>query len=1142
MEQESKDNTTKSDKQNEMELKSVADSIDEAPSVSFAPSPKRPSTSKPQLTKRVSFTTRKIQRPGSASKFIKEHMHKSSDGLLYEEVSENCHGTLRFHGYDNYSGSESVYVKVPYRIHPIRVWEIMTERWQCPVPNLIIAVTGQSSYESIPPKVKDKFKRGLIKAAATTGKMMKDHVTSCGGSPSIVTLGITSWQAINKNEQLISKTKGHSTPVCIDYDKLESSKQDSTQELDNNHTHFILVDDESKPNDDIGFESKFENFLSGTVQIPGARSESVGSQIPFIRILIDGGLDNLKTAAESVKSNIPVIVLDGSGKAADLVADVYRKADKLSDSDIRGKINKHDLSLDENEAKQCVDIIKTIIKNKAHLQMLNIFHVHEFETKDFDKVILESLLKARESNATAKLLVSLAWNRSDIAEKQIFIPQNRESLKPELKNFMVMALIQNRHEFVRLLTEQGIELESFFNVKNLWNLYANCLMDTSDKAASLLNNLIHYRQHSLSWYRHFLVCFRQVDIWPDHSDLLIAIGDAVEYLLQDEVMNPYPHREFKEYRVNLSSCEMGYIEDDPDEYISDKIPDIVHCMTCSIKRKKKKKKKTKLRDVRLFDGPEMQLFLWALLLNRIEMAKIFWSMLPRIAAVLGGSILKAFNKYAKKEESFDLSESLRNNSRDGEMAQKLLVQRIFIRMLLPILVFDVKFTSNGQVKTKEKPQSQKEEEDDEKKTAQPYLPTRDKTKQRFYRVSLLGDKRTISLGFALYYLYRAPITIFMANIAYLVFLGLFTYFVLTDLRPGSPSVPEYLCYTWILASIFEEMREISFKKQKTVSYKIYKWLANAWNRFDLLLHSFFVLSVILRFTLNAEVFVWARISYSLTLTMAFLRFMELLDLLFFIFILGLFMLGFGTEPASCTTNETLWRYGGATRCSEASPYVMILAVVYMMLTNILLVNLVIAMFSHTFQKVQSDSKKLWRFHRFQLVHGYYIRPMMVPPFIIFTHLFRLFQYFLVKKCKIRRLSLFERDAALEYLHQINTVERQKMETKIDSAVDRIDQSSLHIESLKELIMRNENAQKMQIQSNFDDIKSMKTQINGIENTLNLSYFVFTIHLQYKVLFCDEAMHYILNLYQTVIFNFAMFLLMSLLELFPVAVFIQLLHF
>lgn len=57
------------------------------------------------------------------------------------------------------------------------------------------------------------------------------------------------------------------------------------------------------------------------------------------------------------------------------------------------------------------------------------------------------------------------------------------------------------------------------------------------------------------------------------------------------------------------------------------VPDIVGCMACSIKRKKKKK--PKLRDMRLFDGPEMQLFLWALLLNRIEMAKIFWSMLPR---------------------------------------------------------------------------------------------------------------------------------------------------------------------------------------------------------------------------------------------------------------------------------------------------------------------------------------------------------------------------------------------------------------------------------------------------------------------------------------------------------------------------------
>lgn len=85
-------------------------------------------------------------------------------------------------------------------------------------------------------------------------------------------------------------------------------------------------------------------------------------------------------------------------------------------------------------------------------------------------------------------------------------------------------------------------------------------------------------------------------------------------------------------------------------------------------------------------------------------------------------------------------------------------------MLLPILVFDVKFTSNGQVNKKDKKSQTHTEEDNNQKAAQAYLPTRDKSKQRFYRVSLLGDKKTISLGFALYYLYRAPITIFMANV------------------------------------------------------------------------------------------------------------------------------------------------------------------------------------------------------------------------------------------------------------------------------------------------------------------------------------------------------------------------------------------
>ena len=57
----------------------------------------------------------------------------------------------------------------------------------------------------------------------------------------------------------------------------------------------------------------------------------------------------------------------------------------------------------------------------------------------------------------------------------------------------------------------------------------------------------------------------------------------------------------------------------------------------------------------------------------------------------------------------------------------------------------------------------------------------------------------------------------------------------------------------------------------------------------------------------------------------------------------LFLLG--EQPTGCTKNETIWRYlGGIDRCPEENALVPLLAAVYLILTNILLVNLLIAMF------------------------------------------------------------------------------------------------------------------------------------------------------------------------------------------------------
>ena len=69
----------------------------------------------------------------------------------------------------------------------------------------------------------------------------------------------------------------------------------------------------------------------------------------------------------------------------------------------------------------------------------------------------------------------------------------------------------------------------------------------------------------------------------------------------------------------------------------------------------------------------------------------------------------------------------------------------------------------------------------------------------------------------------------------------------------------------------------------------------------------------------------------------------------------------------------------------------------MLCANILLINLLIAMFSTTYAKIEIDSEKYWKFGRYFLISEYYYRPPVVPPFIIIAHIYNLFSY-AVKIC------------------------------------------------------------------------------------------------------------------------------------------------
>ncbi|ELK14353.1 Transient receptor potential cation channel subfamily M member 8 [Pteropus alecto] len=70
-----------------------------------------------------------------------------------------------------------------------------------------------------------------------------------------------------------------------------------------------------------------------------------------------------------------------------------------------------------------------------------------------------------------------------------------------------------------------------------------------------------------------------------------------------------------------------------------------------------------------------------------------------------------------------------------------------------------------------------------------------------------------------------------------------------------------------------------------------------------------------------------------------------------------------------------------------------LVCVYMLSTNILLVNLLVAMFGYTVGTVQENNDQVWKFQRYFLVQEYCSRLNIPFPFVVFAYF-----YMVVKKC------------------------------------------------------------------------------------------------------------------------------------------------
>ena len=64
-----------------------------------------------------------------------------------------------------------------------------------------------------------------------------------------------------------------------------------------------------------------------------------------------------------------------------------------------------------------------------------------------------------------------------------------------------------------------------------------------------------------------------------------------------------------------------------------------------------------------------------------------------------------------------------------------------------------------------------------------------------------------------------------------------------------------------------------------------------------------------------------------------------------------------------------------------------LYVIYILLLTVLLLNLLIAIFTNTFEDIESESDKIWKFQRYNLIYEYFQKTIFVPPFTFVYYLY-----------------------------------------------------------------------------------------------------------------------------------------------------------
>uniref|UniRef100_A0A8C1M7Y9 Transient receptor potential cation channel, subfamily M, member 2 n=1 Tax=Cyprinus carpio TaxID=7962 RepID=A0A8C1M7Y9_CYPCA len=960
------------------------------------------------------------------------------------EVPTDAFGDITFGGLGQKTGK---YVRVSSDISSESLYQLMTEHWKLRSPNLLISVTGGAKNFYMKTHLKDKFRRGLIKVAQTTGAWIltggthagvmkhvgmavRDYTLSSGlMEGQIVVIGVAPWGVIHNRHTLI-----HPEGCFPAYYALDEQGQGRLSCLDINHTHFLLVDDGTHGH--YGVEIELRARLEKLISQQTLGSRGSGVTIPVVCVVLDGGPGTLNTIYNAMLKHTPCVVLEGSGRLADVIAQVaalpVSKVTLVLISQLMKRFFGQEYkSFTEVQVIEWTKKIQDIIR-MPHL--LTVFRIDEDKNYDVDVAILQALLKASRSDEHAgrqswerQLELAVAWNRVDIAESEIFTEESQWT-SCDLHPAMFSALVGDKPEFVRLLLENGVCVGKFLEQEDkLTELYAHlpaCFF-LRKLAKRVQGGKIHRGQepqpgsskislsHVAEEVRHLLGSFTQPLYGLSRHKMT---GDDVRLAasLRTHITNTSSmeslHNSQKQMCMCLCVCTCAYTR--MCVWVCVMCVLCLQCRDCIAAALAACKILRKLAQESGEDDSEEAKEMRELASHYEKQAIGVFSechswdaqraqkLLIRVSPSWGRStcLWLALEADAKSFIAHSGVQGLLTQIWCGELS----VDNPHWKVLLCMIFFPLIYTA---------PNSKHLQS-----TLTPVL-------------------------------FTSPQVKFYWNIAsYFGFLWLFAVVLMIDFQ-AYPSWRELLLYVWLTSLVCEEFRQLYHDFDGSgFRRKAKMYISDLWNILDVLSIVLFIVGLVCRLQASGTVFYVGKVVLCIDFIIFSLRLMAIftisrtlgpkiiivrrmmMDLFFFMFLLSIWVVAYGVAKQGILIHneERLnWIIRGAVyepyliifgnvptnidseHCSvngsdplkpkcpmlndENMPafpewLTIIMLCVYLLFANILLLNLLIAIFNYTFQEVQDNTDTIWKFQRYELIKEYHSRPALPPPFILLSHL------------------------------------------------------------------------------------------------------------------------------------------------------------